>query len=210
MLTLIKREMEDNIAYFVAAIIASITLVFTVLYTAYNFEHEETRAISFALGTPFVILLITGLYLMGGSQMYNDKSKKISAFLSTLPVSRNQIFLARISAGLLAILILLIPPAITGQILLNTYNPAYPIYPYYTIEIFISLFLMAFAIYCIGLMSGFHSNKIYQGIGIIMCLILLPLIFIKGFGLQLSIILLLFIAASLTFTWKKFIKAPLI
>ena len=210
MLTLIKREIEDHISYFVGAFVASATLVFTLLYLWYNYQNEETPIISFSLGIPFIIFITIGLYFMGGSQMSIDRNKKVSAFLSTLPVSRNKILLARITAGLLAILILLVPPAITAQVLLNTFKPAYPVYSYFTVEIFSSLFLMAFAIYSIGLMSGFHSNKIYQGIGIIMCLILLPLIFIKGFGPQLSIILLIFIAASLTYTWKKFIKAPLI
>ena len=87
MLTLIKREIEDHIAFFVTAIIASVILVFTILYMAYNFGNEETRVMSFSFGTPFAIFLVTGLYLMGGSQMYNDKNKKILAFLSTHPVA---------------------------------------------------------------------------------------------------------------------------
>ena len=212
MLTLIKREIEDHLVYFIAAIIASITGVFTLIYFAYNYQHEETRVMISPLMTPFAILLITGLYLMGGSQMYQDKNKKISAFLSTLAVSRNQIFLARLITGLLAILIILVPGAVTGQILLNTYASTltYPIYPYYTIEIFSSLFLTALAIYCIGLQSGFHSSKMYHAIGMVLSYVLLPIILIKGFGLQLSVILLLFIVASLVYTWKKFIKAPLI
>ena len=212
MLTLIKREIEDHIAFFVTAIIASVILVFTILYMAYNFGNEETRVMSFSFGTPFAIFLVTGLYLMGGSQMYNDKNKKILAFLSTHPVTRNQIFFARIITGLLAILILLVPAAVAGQTLLNAYSRSltYPIYPHYAAEIFSSLFLMALAVYCIGLQSGFHSNKMYHGIGMIFSFILLTLFLIKGFSPQLSVILLVFIAASLLFTWKQFLKAPLI
>ncbi len=220
MLTLIKREIDDHLIFFVISLASSVILIVTLLYFSENFSEtlsiETTSVSGILLGTPFVILVITSLYLMGASQMYTDKNKKISAFLSTRPVSRNQIFLARLISGLIAILILLVPAVVAGQLLLNTYAStlAYPIYPYYTIEIFSSLFLMAVAIYCIGLQSGFYTGKLYHGSGIVsgvaLSYILLPLIAIKGYGPQISVILLLFIVASLAYTWKKFIKAPLI
>lgn len=210
MLTLIKREIEDHIAYFAGAAIISTILVIRLIYIGYNLDNDELLNTSFPTGYYYAIVIALGLCIMGKNQMSVDRNKKISAFLSTLPVSRSRILAARIIAGLLTILIALVPPAITAQFLLNTFKPPYPVYPYFTIEILSSLFLTTFAIYCIGLMSGFSTNKLAAVIGIILSLVFLTLIFIKGCSLQSSVIPLLFIAASLIYTWKKFMKIPLI
>jgi ABC-type transport system involved in multi-copper enzyme maturation permease subunit len=212
MLTLIKREIEDHIAYFAGAAVISAILVLRLIYIGYNFDNDNLSLVDtfFPTGFFYAILIVLGLCIMGKSQMSVDRNKKISAFLSTLPVSRRRILAARIIAGLLTILIALVPPAITAQFLLNTFKPPYPVYPYFTIEILSSLFLTTFAIYCIGLMSGFSTNKLAAVIGIILSLVFLTLIFIKGCSLQSSVIPLLFIAASLIYTWKKFMKIPLI
>jgi ABC-type transport system involved in multi-copper enzyme maturation permease subunit len=212
MLTLIKREIEDHIAYFAGAAVISAILVLRLIYIGYNFDNDNLSLVDtfFPTGFFYAILIVLGLCIMGKSQMSVDRNKKISAFLSTLPVSRRRILAARIIAGLLTILIALVPPAITAQFLLNTFKPPYPVYPYFTIEILSSLFLTTFAIYCIGLMSGFSTSKMAVGIGIILSFVFFTLIFIKGCSLQSSVIPLLFIAASLTYTWKKFMKIPLI
>jgi ABC-type transport system involved in multi-copper enzyme maturation permease subunit len=210
MLTLIKREIEDHIAYFAGAAIVSAILVLRLIYIGYKQEVEGIENTIGSIGFFYAILIVLGLYIMGKNQMSVDRNKKISAFLSTLPVSRSRILAARITAGLLTILIMLVPPAIAAQFLLNKFKPPYPVYPYFTIEILLSLFLTTFAIYCIGLISGFSTNKLAAVIGIILSLVFLTLIFIKGCSLQSSVIPLLFIAASLIYTWKKFMKIPLI
>ncbi len=210
MLTLIKREIEDHIAYFAGAAIISAILVLRLIYIGYKQEMEGIENTIGSIGFFYAILIALGLCIMGKNQMSVDRNKKISAFLSTLPVSRRRILASRIIVGVLTILIALVPPAIAVQFLLNTFKPSYPVYPYFTIEILSSLFLTTFAFYCIGLMSGFNTNKLAAGIGIIMSFVFLTLILIKGCSLQSSIIPLLFIAASLIYTWKKFMKIPLI
>ena len=130
--------------------------------------------------------------------MYLDRTRKISAFLSTLAVSRSRILIARIVTGILVILTLLLPLAITVATLLRIYVPTVLIYPGMVFEIFITVFLMAFACYCIGLQTGWTSGKITPTLGgIALTCIFVPLIIVKGFGLQIVVILVLFIIASL-------------
>jgi len=208
MFTLIKREIEDNIAYFATAALFSTALVIVVISLAYN--AEELPVVALSLSIPIVVLAILGFSAMGASQMYTDKTRKISALLSTLRVTRAQILAARIVTGILTILILLVPLAVTAALLLRLFPPPYPIYPHFVSEIFTAVFLTAFACYCLGLQLGWSSNKAIRVLGSIgSTAVIVPLIAIKGFGACTAIIMLLLIVASLTRTWQKFKSTPL-
>jgi len=208
MFTLIKREIEDNIAYFATAALFSTALVIVVISLAYN--AEELPVVALSLSIPIVVLAILGFSAMGASQMYTDKTRKISALLSTLRVTRAQILAARIVTGILTILILLVPLAVTAALLLRLFPPPYPIYPHFVSEIFTAVFLTAFACYCLGLQLGWSSNKAIRVLGSIgSTAVIVPLIVIKGFGACTAIIMLLLIVASLTRTWQKFKSTPL-
>jgi hypothetical protein len=77
-------------------------------------------------------------------------------------------------------------------------------------EIFVAVFLMAFACYCIGLQTGWTSGKVAPTLGgIVLACIFIPLILIKGFGLQIVVILVLFIIASLIRIRHKFMTTSL-
>ena len=208
MFTLIKREIEDNIAYFATAALFSTVLVIVVISLAYN--AEEPPVVALSLSIPIIVLAILGFSAMGASQMYTDKTKKISAFLSTLRVTRAQILAARIVTGILTILILLVPLAVTAAVLLRIFPPPFPIYPHFISEIFTAVFLTGFACYCLGLQLGWSPNKVIPVLGSIgSTAVIVPLIVIKGFGACTAIIMLLLIVASLTRTWQKFKSTPL-
>jgi hypothetical protein len=206
MLTLLKREIRDNAVFFLAAALFAMALVLTALSIAHNIGQKDVHIAALALLMPTSVILISGFVAMGVSQMRIDRNTKISFFLTTLPVSRNQILIARIITAILAILVLLIPLAITAIFIMKIYPLPYPLpYPAYVSEIFIAVFLTAFACYCIGLQLGWSSSLPGTVIGgIAFTITLASMIFIKGFGPDLWIILLLFITASLTRTWQKF------
>ena len=82
---------------------------------------------------------------MGSAQMYTDKNKKISAFISTLATTRRRILIARIVTGLLAILILLVPIAVTAQTLMRLLGPPIPLYAGVVRDIFGVGVLISFA-----------------------------------------------------------------
>ena len=209
MFTLIKREIEDNIAYFLgAAFLSGILIVLSILAVSAN---EASEPIVFVgLWVPVIIVLILGSPAMGVTQMYMDRTRRISAFLSGLPVTRGQILAARIVAGILAILTLLVPLTITAVVLYRLFAPPVLMYSGLISNIFIVTFLMSLACYCLGLLTGWTSSKVTPTLGgLTLTCILVTLILVKGFGLHIVVILLLFITASLVCTWHKFASTSL-
>lgn len=209
MFTLIKREIEDHIAYFVGAAVLSAAFIVPWISAAYVHD-DKAHVFSTGLSLLLIILLIIGLPAMGVSQMGTDRTRRISAFLSALPVTRTRILAARIITGILAILTVLLPLTITATVLWNLRTPPIPIFRGLIFDIFVAAFLMAFACYCLGLQTGWTSNKIAPTLGgLALTCILVPLILVKGPGLHTVVILVLFIVASLTRTWHKFTSTAL-
>lgn len=212
MFTLIKREIEDHIAYFIgAAILSGILIILSILAIS---GYKASEPIVFVgLWISAIIVLMIGLPGMGVSQMYTDRTRRISAFLCGLPVTRGQILAAKIVAGILAILTFFVPLTITAVVLLRLFVPPvliYSVYSGFIFDIFITAFLMSFACYCLGLQTGWTSSRITPTLGgVALAFVLVPLIFVKGFGLHIVVILLLFITASLIRTWHRFTSTSL-
>jgi ABC-type transport system involved in multi-copper enzyme maturation permease subunit len=218
MFTLITREIRDHIVYFIGA--AVLSAIFVTISIAIIGQYESFRmrgyspgdqdVFSVSIGIPIIAIVVIGICGLGVTQMYLDRNRNISAFLSTLAVSRGRILLAKIVTGILVILTLLLPVAVAAGVLLRLFVPPVLIYPGIVFEVFITVFLMAFACYCIGLQTGWTSGKIAPTLGgIVLTCIFVPLILIKGFGLQIVVILVLFIIASLIRVWHTFMTTSL-
>ncbi len=212
MYALIKREIEDHIVYFLGAFVFSLLFTGSIIAKLYGgFTVEELGVILTALVIMLLVVTTIGVCALGTSQMYMDRNRKISAFLSTLPVSRNQIFAARFISGFLALLVLLAAPAITIEILLTALRQEQAIYKHFTVEIFSTLYLLGLGVYCTGLTCGFSSSKIVPTLGsLVLSVVLMTIILIKGPGVEASIILLIYVSASLVYTWRKFNTTPFI
>jgi len=209
MFALIKREIQDHIVYFIGAAIFSAVLMVLLISAIYHHEVYE-RSVFIVLSVPVIVILIIGFASMGVSQMYTDRNRKISAFLTGLPVSRGRILIARIITGILAILIVLLLLIVTAQILRHLFAPPIPIVSRIIFDISVVTFLTAFAYYCLGLQTSWTSSRITPTLGgLLLTCILVPLILVKGFGLHIKVILVLFIVASLIRTWQKFKSAAL-
>jgi ABC-type transport system involved in multi-copper enzyme maturation permease subunit len=210
MLTLIKREVLDHLVYFIAAALFSAVFVAIGISLTYRDDPKQPPVFAMGLGFPSLTIVILGLCGMGASQMYWDKTRRISAFLSTLPVSRSRILLARIVAGILAILILLVPLAIAAVVLLRLFTPPIPVYSGMLWEISMTTFLLALACYCIGLQTGWNSSALTPSLGALgLACVFVPLVVVKGFGPEIVVIVVLFIAASLVRTWHNFSSTSL-
>jgi ABC-type transport system involved in multi-copper enzyme maturation permease subunit len=213
MFTLIKREIEDHIAYFIGAAILSVILIILSILAVFAHDDPGNPPVLVLLSIPGTIVLIICLAGMGVSQMYTDRNRRISAFLCALPVTRGQILTARIITGILAILTLLVPVTITALALLRLFAPPVPIYSGYSgfiFDIFIVTFLMSFSCYCLGLQTGWTSSRITPTLGgVALSFVLVPLILVKGFGSHIVVILVLFITASLVRTWHRFTSTSL-
>jgi hypothetical protein len=210
MFTLIKREIQDHLTYFIGAVVFSAVLIAMSISLIHKYDPKDPPLFSTGLGIPVAIIVMLVFYAMGATQMYIDRTRNISALLSTLAVSRSRILLARIIAGVLAILTLLAPLTIAAAILSRIFNSPISMYPGMVLEISITALLIAFACYCIGLQTGWNSNPITPSLGgLALTCILVSLILVKGFGLHIVIILLLFIVASLVRTWHTFMSTSL-
>ena len=212
MLTLIRREIRDHIAYFIAAVIFSAILIVLLTAAAYHFDwgDRDGSAVYVALSIPMLVILVLGFSAMGVTQMYMDRNRRISAFLSALPVTRSRILAARIIAGLLAILTVLVPVTIASIVLGRLLALPIPIFAGYIADIFSTILLMVLACYCLGLLTGWTANKITPTFGALgLNLVLVTLIFVKGFGPDIKFLLVLVIVACLIRTWHKFISTPL-
>ena len=210
MLTLIKREIQDHIAYFFGAVILTAILIALSLLGAYHGSPARDPIVYIGLSLPVIVILMIGFSGMGVSQMYTDRARKVSAFLSTLPVSKSQILLARIVTGALAILTVIVPLAVTGMVLRYLFAQPIPVLSGMLIDIFAGIFLVGFACYCLGLLTGWTTSKTAIALACLaLTCVLVSLILVKGFGPSTKVILILFIVACLTRTWQKFMSTSL-
>lgn len=216
MLTLIKHEFSEN--SFVAVLVMLLGIVACAIIFLFSaFYFSEFGDSPFSLPMPMIkvfywsmpfLPLIFGV--MGAHQMNYDRSNKISTFLSTLAVTRQRIFAARITAGLILILVGLVPFIIACAILLALFPQPVPGLNVLLAKMFFVAFLADLAGYALGLLLGWHNQKSIPFIGVfVITAILIGLVTIKGFSLQCCVILVLIIAAALVRAWQKFLSASL-
>jgi hypothetical protein len=211
MLTLIKREIEDNYVFFIGAIIPAI--FFSIMLAWYQYYGERSNVSLNVFGFILSVVVLLGFCSMGAAQMYFDKTKKVSALLATLAVTRNQIFTARVIAGLLLVVIGFIPIAeviIMTCSWLNTPGLHLYIRTGFYYEFLIPTFILGFACYCVGLQAGWASGRVRPSLGVIgLGIFLIPVIPIKGFGWEVYVILVALITACLLKAWRTFSSAAL-
>ena len=209
MFTLIKREVIDNIMFFIAAALFAAIFVAIMFTMNLGDEMEEGRLIAITALFPVAGAVFIGLSWMGATQMHMDRTKKIYAVLFTKPVSRSQVLFAKIITGLLAILVLLLPVFATAAFLLKNHDAEEfeLLFPGIFIPIAIGVEMLFFGCYCLGLACGLSPNKIIPAFGgVILSALLVPIIFIKGFGFEALSILILFVCLCLLFVWKRFLS----
>jgi ABC-type transport system involved in multi-copper enzyme maturation permease subunit len=203
------REIEDNRVFFFGVLLLAVILSVLFVWLLYYGTTDDG---------PFILVPVLNTILgalifcaMGAGQMYLDRTKKISALLATLAVSRGQIFAARVIAGSLLVLIGLAPLAETTvtAVFAKSIDPAHSVRLIYP-DVVLPLFLLGFACYCIGLQAGWTSNKVMPTLGsLVMSVFLITAVLIKGFGWEIYVILVLLIAACLIRAWRTFSMAAL-
>jgi ABC-type transport system involved in multi-copper enzyme maturation permease subunit len=208
--TLLKREIIDHIAYFVGALVLAGLLATMLISIAAGLEGKDRELVALGGLIPATIIVVAGLCALGVAQMYGDRTRNISAFLTALPATRSQIFAARIAAGVLAILILLVPGTIAAAVMLNLTASEVPIYHGMISEVFLSVFLTCLACYSVGIYAGWNRGSLAPTLGVLPIVMLVPLLLlIKGFGLDVAAILVIFILACLAGTWCRFSSSSL-
>jgi hypothetical protein len=214
MLSLISRELKDNIFYFILPIcFAAASITFIVLMVMEKVVNDlpvgipEVIYFAFYTYIPFAGIVAAAF---GASQMYTDKSKKISSFLITLATTRGQILTAKVTTGLLWILTALLPIAATVAALLKIFPALVPVDSEPILWLFCITFLLYTGCYVTGLLLGWTANKVIPSFGcLIVTAVLISVVIIKGYSISALIILLLFTLAAMTRTTQKFLTTPL-
>jgi hypothetical protein len=221
MFALIKREIEDNIPIFAISVLVAAIFTGTIIYSVTTRQAHQVspRGISNTMVVALIFHLPICLFsiaaAMGAAQMYLDKNKKISAFLSTLTTTRRRIFVAKIIAGVFGILLAIVPIALTNAVLLQIFHvaPVSHMYMSFFARLFLFLFLASFTCYAFGLQMGCSPNRFRPILGTLGAVILLAVpasvLIIKGLGVQSAVILLVLTFASLTRTWNTFMSTSL-
>jgi len=214
MLTLIEREFKDNLIFFLIALIASMVCTSTVVWSV-----TMTHADALPVGIPLIMyqalaVLLPGLALLaaafGATQMYGDRSKRISTFLSTLATTRGQILAAKMITGVLWILLVLLPLLAADVILLQVYPRVAPLDVSFLAKMFAVTFLCSLACYALGLQMGWNTNRFFPILGsVALSFTLIYLVVVKGFSIQALGLLFVFAVAALTRTWQRFMSIPI-
>jgi len=207
MLSLIAREIRDQVVYLVGLCLTAITMLALLILQIYV-QMEMVYLPILGMG---VALLLIGFCALGMGQMYGDRVNRIAPLLATLAVTRTRILAARVAVGVLAVLATLVPIAIAVTLVLGAFLPPLEFYWRMIVGISITSLLVGMACYCVGLLIGWTTNKTALLLvdGLLLVALLVSVVWIKGFGLDTAGLLLLFIGATLLRTWQTFTSASL-
>ncbi len=215
MLTLIKREIEDNFTYYILAVLLNAIAISVKLSIFFKAETRKEASIVFP-GIFIVFFSSACMCGMGVSQMYLDKNRKISSFLLTYPVNRNMIIAARIISGIIAAVLFVLPSALVLDYFSDSVFTSglsgfitEQVRNYMRIASFVT-FLSALSAYSIGLLTGWSDNKYTPTLGGLgLLLIFLLLIPLKGFGVEYIIVSSIFIVCAFFAVFYKFNRTAL-
>lgn len=213
MLTLIKREIRDLVVLYIVIGIGAFVLCAWLWYGVRN-EIIERIAFNIPRGMVKSFALIWPMYFimasLGATQMCEDKSKRISTFLGTLATTRKQIFASRLIAGVIAILLLMVPLAIMQFIIIKLIDVGLPFNfsSIYLLNVLCGALL--FACYAGGLWVGWRSNTIFARLASVALTIgLFLIVFFKGLTYETAGVLLVFAIACLIRSAYNYLNASL-
>jgi hypothetical protein len=206
MVTLVMREIRDHLVYILACCALS-AIIIAIMVSGYLWHMTHAVFMFPVLLTPVLFL---GLAALGAAQMYTDRANRVSAFLSTLAVTRSRILAARVVVGVCALLVVLVPALAATLVMLVLADVPVPVYSRMIWEIPVTVALAGFACYCVGLEVGWTTNKTWLAAGnLLLASLVTSLVVSKGFGLGAMLLLLVFVAAMLVHTWHRFTAASL-
>jgi hypothetical protein len=206
-LNLIRRELNDHLLYVLVPCVISIGLVWIAIYVMLWSAMAEVIVVTALIGIPALLIGYCGL---GASQMYGDRVHRISTLLCTLAVTRNQVFAARVVVGTATVLATVVSLTIAAAVVPRLSERLVEFPSVWLVQTSMAIALAGFACYCMGLLVGWTTSRVWLLLGGMLLLALaMSLIVIKGFGIGAVAVLLLFIAASLGVAWHRFTSTSL-
>jgi ABC-type transport system involved in multi-copper enzyme maturation permease subunit len=211
MWALIKREIEDQIVFFIAAALLTALVIITTIVSVVPERLMMGETFWMAVSMPYLLIFVPFVSgAVGATQMYSDRTKKISAFLCTQATNRPRILTAKIIAGIMWICTVIVPVAIKDAVLLWKYPPLPGVERGGIWVLYGTALVLNFTCYCLGLMMGWNAGKTIPILGsIVLTPVVMLVILIKGFGAEPVVLLAVLAAAMLVRTWHKFMATEL-
>ena len=213
MFTLIEKEIRDCFA-----VIATIT-IFTIVWLGYNYYFkglfgDDVSRIFFTNVSVGCTLPAFAIFL-GLTQSSNDVNYKHSNFLMSMPVTRRQLYLARIVAGSAVIVFLCLTGLIFTCMMISEVNnhEKYDIFSY-TLVFKWYLFVLGVSVVSYGhgvTWGGYKDIRLLFSIIGSIILFLLPIyvVYLKGMGLFSAVLLVIWTAVILYAGYDEFEKKAL-
>jgi hypothetical protein len=196
---LTKRQMIDNAAYLVPAVLFSLVFVPAVAAAVLTDDLTVPSSHSVIVFVSLPILLCVGSCALGIAQARADRINGASEWLATWAVPRTAVLCARIAVGVFVILIATAPLALMGVILWRIVGPPGWLVRDWQADVFSGMFLVALVSYSLGLSGGTRARTSFRACGVVPLVLLLVLLIVaKGFGwVLLSILLAILVALIL-------------
>ena len=213
MFTLIKRELRDNWISFLVVLAYVALILFILIGNTIFVRMKFPVGIPICMTSKFPLFIFVPVIIawVSGSQIFLDRSRKITGFLCTLAATRGQVFAARIITGLLLVSVVTGAIALTYYILLKYYTKfilPFDIAPF--LRIFATCFLLCVACYSLGMLAGNMRYLLLTiATGLILSAIVISLIIIKGCGVQSWLLLLFITTGALWADWQKCMQTSL-
>ena len=206
MLTLIHRELRDHFLYVVLIGLVSLGVIAIAILTAY----WGVAIAGLGIGGAAMALLLALFAMLGVSQMYTDRAHRISALVATLATTRTRILAARILTAVVLIIAMLVPLLVTAVAIMHSLQLPLGFFRGTIAGVFVTSVLTCLAGYCVGLLTGWTSNRALPAISVLVGTpLVMLLVAVKGFGWAAIGLLSLFIIASLFLVWRRFTSVAL-
>ena len=218
MWTLIKREINDNARILGGVIGALVGLAVPALIlnvSAYDTGKVDRLGLSQSFEGFFNIsILVLSLLAiaLGINQLHKDRTKKISAFFVTLATTRQQIFLAKILAGVVVIFIGILIASTPVMVVLKIRPPLLPVdYPLLLMRV-IFAFCFVLTAYMLGLAVGLSNGNwglVVLPLVLLVLLVAMLFIFNSGPVSAFWVVLVLIGLAFLIYARQQFLQTSL-
>jgi len=196
--TLIKRQIIDSTRYFAFAGLTAVVLIIAITVVALTDDLNNLSSYTSILFVMAPLLVGMGSCALGLTQAWTDRSSGITEVLLVLPVRHGQIILAQTVTGICVIMTVMCPLAALGALLWKLSGPPEWLFHGWLADSFIGLSLTALACYLFGLHAGHKAETSISALySLALAPILLLLVFIRGFGTPLLVVLVPLIAVLL-------------
>jgi ABC-type transport system involved in multi-copper enzyme maturation permease subunit len=208
MWTLVRREIEDQGILFV------LVLVVGIIHAGWaggafpsGAAIPPTRVPDQAYMMFFYLLLSlsAGAGILAALQIAADRNRGVSRFLCTLTVTRSQVLLAKWLAGLVWLLLGLLPVAVVCGVLAHRWAQMIPVDVPAVVAMVTGTGLLGLASYGFGMQTAMTARPAWVVLGsLAFAAGLVSLVVIKGFGLHTHVLAASVGLACLVRTWMRF------